>query len=245
MQTTDKSNFLRAEAELALDEARKVKAEKTKDLGQPIKLAGIALDIHIKDQFAWIAENTQVVRKVDLESGKTVQLFRGHTAPVTCLAFYEKIAGSSKRKFVISGSWDKVCSFLPLKTKELVSSTPAHADFLKVLLVIPALHLLVSSSSDKIVQFWDLSSLEAGKPLASAGSISAHTRPVEAITAKTEGDVAVLYTADTMGIIKVWELVKEDSKPTRWRAVQKDELYYHRTKINEILYGHGQIWTGV
>lgn len=85
MQTTDKSNFLIAEAELALDEvsvtyvrddgisnggtfqARKTKAEKIKDLGQPIQLAGIALDLHIEENFAWIAENTQVIRKVDLE----------------------------------------------------------------------------------------------------------------------------------------------------------------------------------
>ena len=48
-----------------------------------------------------------------------------------------------------------------------------------------------------------------------------------------------------MGIIKAWELEKEVGEPTRWRAVQKNELNYHRTKINEILYGHGQVWTGM
>ena len=90
----------------------------------------------------------------------------------------------------------------------------------------------------------DLSSLEESKPLPSAGSISAHTRPVEALTARTIDRTVFLYTADTMGVIKVWELEKEDSTPARWRAVQKDELKHHRTKINEILYGHGQVWTG-
>ena len=41
-----------------------------------------------------------------------------------------------------------------LKTKALISSTPAHEDFVKVLLVIPSLNLLVSGSSDKVVRFW-------------------------------------------------------------------------------------------
>ena len=55
-----------------MSQARKTKAEKTKDLGQPIQLAGVALDLHIEDHFAWIAENTQVIRKVDLEV-RTIQ----------------------------------------------------------------------------------------------------------------------------------------------------------------------------
>lgn len=55
----------------------------------------------------------------------------------------------------------------------------------------------------------------------------------------------MLYTADTMGIIRVWELEKEEGTPTRWRAVQKGELQHHRTKINEAVYGAGQLWTGL
>jgi hypothetical protein len=48
-----------------------------------------------------------------------------------------------------------------------------------------------------------------------------------------------------MGIIKAWELQKEDGVPIRWRAIQKDEFNYHRTRINEVVYGNGQLWTGV
>ena len=44
-----------------------MKAEKIKDLGDPIQLPGVALDLHICDGFAWVAENTAVIRKVDLE----------------------------------------------------------------------------------------------------------------------------------------------------------------------------------
>jgi hypothetical protein len=48
-----------------------VKAEKIKDLGDPIQLAGVALDLHIRDGFAWVAENTAVIRKIDLEVSVT------------------------------------------------------------------------------------------------------------------------------------------------------------------------------
>lgn len=52
--------------------ARKLKAERTKDLGSPIKLTGLALDIHIRDNYAWIAENTSVIRKVNLEASSAL-----------------------------------------------------------------------------------------------------------------------------------------------------------------------------
>ena len=47
-----------------------------------------------------------------------------------------------------------------------------------------------------------------------------------------------------MGIIKVWELEKEDGPSPRWRNTLKEDLTYHRTKINEIMYGNGQLWSG-
>jgi len=83
-------NFLVAEAQLILDQvclipfviipceqfqqARKEKAERIKTLGEPIELPGKALAIKIHDNVAWIAENTTVVRKLDLEvsTGKGV-----------------------------------------------------------------------------------------------------------------------------------------------------------------------------
>ncbi|OBZ75742.1 hypothetical protein A0H81_04463 [Grifola frondosa] len=267
MQPADKANLIRAEAELVLEEARKQKAERTKDLGWPIQIPGAALDIKIRGNIAWIAENTTVIRKLDLEvsvfsnirhqpdvdcvqTGKTLQLFRGHTAPVTRLTFYDKIQGSGAGDILITGSWDKTIKLWDTETKALISSTPAHADFVKSLLVIPSLQLLVSGSSDKIVRFWqvmlDLSSLQDGKPLTSAGSISDHTRPVESLDARPLSDTsAVLYTADTMGIIKVWKITKEAGAPPRWRSILQEELKHHRTRINEMVYGNGQLWTGI
>lgn len=158
---TDKNNFFRAEAELILDEVRvhwqdyrivndlvcsykavpqrrKQKAKRIKDLGSPISLSGTALAMQVQGQFAWVAENTSIIRKVDLEvssvpyaicrrlpsseishlqTGATVQRLRGHTAPATILTFFDSVPGSGDCKILISGSWDKVrlqCWLVPL-----------------------------------------------------------------------------------------------------------------------------------
>ncbi|KAG6832711.1 hypothetical protein H0H92_012283 [Tricholoma furcatifolium] len=242
---SDTSNFLVSEAHLVLDESRRQKAERIKSLGSPIQFSGKALDIQVHGSYAWIAENTAVARKLDLESGKTTQLYKGHTGPVTTLAFCDRILGSGDRKILVTGSWDQTIRLWDTDTKELLSTTPnAHGDFVKSLFVFPSLNLLVSSGSDKIVRFWDLSTPQQKEPLRSMGSISSHTRPVECLDGSVLPDTtAILYTADTMGIIKSWVLTKDEGQATLWRGSLQEEFSHHRTRINEMLYGSGQLWT--
>ncbi|KAJ8517326.1 hypothetical protein ONZ45_g5496 [Pleurotus djamor] len=176
----DTSRLLVTEAHLALDEARRQKADRTKTLGSPIQLPGKALFIIVKGGDAWVAENTHI-------SGNTLQVYRGHNGPVTSIALFEDANG----KYLVSGSWDKTIKIWNTSDKSLVSSTDAHSDFVKALHVIPSIQLLISAGSDKIV----------------------------------------------------WELTKVDGQPTSWRASLKTELNHHRTRINELLYGNGHLWT--
>ncbi|KAI0064690.1 WD40 repeat-like protein [Artomyces pyxidatus] len=249
-QNVKAENFLRAEAELILDKARKEKAEKNKYLGDPITLSGVPIDIKVRGRYAWIAENAHQARKIDLETGKTTQIYRGHTGPVTCLAFCDRILGSGDQKILLTGSWDMTIKAWDTDTKALISSTPAHSDFVKTLLVIPSLNLLISGSSDKSVRFWDLSSVSTSSQLPSLGSISSHTRPVESLDAYIpqksgpEKVEFVLFTANTMGVIKVWNMAKEgEGDRTIWRSTLRDELVHHRTRVNELIYGDGHLWT--
>jgi WD40 repeat protein len=81
------------------------------------------------------------------------------------------------------------------------------------------------------------------------GSISAHTRPVESLAAYLDTSTSpphlVLFTADTMGVIKVWDVVKDSTDgPPIWRSTLRDDLKGHRTRINEIVYGNGHLWSG-
>ncbi|KAJ7093192.1 WD40-repeat-containing domain protein [Mycena epipterygia] len=236
--------FLVSEAQLVLEEVRRQKSKQTKTLGDPIQLPGKALAIKIHRGYAWVAENTTVARKMDLETGNTLQIYRGHTGPVTSIAFYDKDTSSRDGSILITGSWDKTIKLWDTDTKTLISSTEAHSDFVKCLFVFPSLHLLVSGSSDKIVRFWDLSDATSGKPLTSMGSISSHTRPLSCIDGVSSSDTsAVLYTGDSMGAIKIWDLAKESGAAPRWKSTLKAELNHHRTGINEMRFGHDHLWT--
>lgn len=93
------------------------------DTGAPIKLSSKPLRTAVRqtrgqEADAWVAESGFVVRKVGLESGRTKQVYRGHTGPVTSLAFWETDGG---REVVVSGSWDK--SFRAWDTKVSRSAT--------------------------------------------------------------------------------------------------------------------------
>ena len=97
----------------------------------------------------------------------------------------------------------------------------------------------------------DLSTISGADPLVSVGSISAHSRPVEALDGEAlSGDSAILYSADTMGVLKIWLLERDttsqssDSIPPRWRATLREDLTHHRTRINQLVLHNGYIWTG-
>lgn len=145
------------------------------------------------------------------------------------------------------------------QTKELMSSTEGHSDFVKALFVLAPLKLLASGGSDKIVRLWqvitiiqdisstnfpcrNLANIRENTPLETLCVISAHTRPVEAIDARTlSATSAELCTGDTMGVIKLWTLSKEGD---RWRSTLKAEFDHHRTRINELYFNHEFLWTG-
>ena len=48
-------------------QARKKKAEKNKDVGDPIVLPGAPIDIKIRGNYAWVAGSDHVARKIDLQ----------------------------------------------------------------------------------------------------------------------------------------------------------------------------------
>jgi hypothetical protein len=48
-------------------QARKQKAGKYKDVGEPISLPGVPIDVKLRGNYAWVAESTHAARKVDLQ----------------------------------------------------------------------------------------------------------------------------------------------------------------------------------
>ncbi|KAG8908183.1 hypothetical protein FRB99_008726 [Tulasnella sp. 403] len=252
MQTSDTDNFFRTEADLLGEQARNDKFQRNKNVGDPIDLGAKVIKLVVRGDEAWTAESSKVVRRVDLKTGKVLQVYKGHSGPVTSLAFHECTSSDGQtRVHLITGSWDKTVRVWDTQTKTLISETQAHGDFVKSLLVIQSTNVLVTGSSDKTAKLWDLGALgdseNASKGLNQLASLSGHRRPVEAL-AMSEDTPNTLVTGDSMGVIKIWEL--ED----RWkssleasatiRATVKEELSGHRTGINEAVKAPGRLWTG-
>ncbi|KAH8117238.1 WD40 repeat-like protein [Phellopilus nigrolimitatus] len=231
MQTSDANNFFRTETDLASGEARKRKAERTKHLGAPIDLPGKPLALQLCGNDLWLSQSDASVRRLDLEVDRAYW-------PVTTIALLDESDDGTKAPLLVSGSWDK--------NKALISSTNAHSDFVKCVLPVPKLKLLITGGSDKVVRFWDVSDARDAKPLPNIGLIAAHTRPVQCLAVDVHSaSAATLYTADSMGVINVWALERTygDAKASACLATQTGELSVHRTGVNDMWYGQGQLWT--
>jgi len=190
---------------------------------------------------------------------KTLQVYRGHVGPVATIEFFTPPSSdpsSPSSTYLITGSWDKKIKIWNTSTKEAVSSTLAHDDFVKKLLVIPQLNLLISGGSDKLIKLWDLSSLPPNAKdvpsdftLSQVGSMSDHTRPVEVLAVDTSSPLLrsqpfLLYTGDSMGLIKVWSLEPPPADGrSGWRATLKGTLGGHRTGICDMVVDQGIVWS--
>ncbi|KAF8688860.1 WD domain, G-beta repeat, partial [Rhizoctonia solani] len=243
MQTTDTSNFFRSEADVAAEEARARKAERTKHIGNPLELKGKVIRLAIRGGEVWTAESGSVVRRVNLVTGKSVQVYRGHTGPVTCLAFFNP---GNDRTVLLTGAWDRTIKAWDVETGDLLSTTKAHSDFLKTLLIIPQLNLLVSGSSDKHVKLWDLSVLTSptahNESLVQIGSTTGHTRPVECLAVDSSVGYR-LYSADSMGVIKAWEVESHPAPTSSRRLTHVGDLQAHTMGITDMWVAHGRVWS--
>lgn len=242
MQTTDTSNFFRSEADLAAEEARARKAERTKDIGNPLELKGKVIRLIVQNGEAWTAESGAVVCRTNLATGRTIQVYRGHTGPVTCLAFFKSESGQI---ILLSGAWDQTIRVWDAETGTLLSTTQAHSDFLKTLLVIPHLNLLVSGSSDKHIKLWDLTVLNSptthATPLVQIGSTTGHTRPVECLA--VDASTHRLFSADSMGVIKAWEVESHPAPTPSRRLTHVGDLRAHSMGVTDMWVAHGRVWS--
>jgi WD40 repeat protein len=155
-----------------------------------------------------------------------------------------------------------------IQTSECISSTMAHTDFVKTLLVIPWLNILVSGGSDRQINIWDLAPLrdssrsasDSTKSLRKLKTVKEHTRPVEALALAEPGSLgcapneAIFFSADSMGVIRSWHVKRDqpdaegesslDTRASGVTVVMKDVFEGHHTSVPELLVGEGGLWSG-
>ncbi|KAI0131287.1 WD40 repeat-like protein [Daldinia grandis] len=151
---TSADQFFQTDAEQAKRERRAAKAGNKN--GNPIALKSkllAATSDPTDPSSVLIAESAGSVRRVNVDTGDTKQVFRGPSAPVTCVA-----VGGPGNNTLFAGSWDKNIWSWDLASKAPGRKYDGHSDFVKALATanIGGKDVLISGGADKKIIIWDL-----------------------------------------------------------------------------------------
>ncbi|KAI0809691.1 WD40-repeat-containing domain protein [Xylaria sp. FL0064] len=153
-QGSSAGHYFQTDAEQAQAERRTAKASNKN--GDPVVLKSkllAAVRHPSASNSLLVAESAGSVRIVDLDSGEAKEVFRGPSAPVTCVA----VSGSNDRT-VFAGSWDKDIWSWDLKTEAPGRKYSGHTDFVKTVICakIGSKDYLISGGADKKIIVWDI-----------------------------------------------------------------------------------------
>ncbi|KAI1798562.1 WD40 repeat-like protein [Daldinia bambusicola] len=153
-KATSTDQFFQTDAEQAKRERRAAKAGN--ENGNPIALKSkllAAISDPTDPSSVLIAESAGSVRKVNVDTGDTKQVFRGPSAPVTSVA-----VGGPGNNTLFAGSWDKNVWSWDLASKAPGRKYDGHTDFVKAVVTakVGGKDVLISGGADKKIIVWDL-----------------------------------------------------------------------------------------
>ncbi|KAI0479292.1 WD40 repeat-like protein [Xylariaceae sp. FL0804] len=151
---TPADRFFQTDADQAKTERRAAKAGNKN--GNPIVLKSklvAAVPDPASPSALFVAESSGSVRRIDIGTGETKDVFRGPSAPVTCVA-----VGGPGNGTVFAGSWDNDIWSWDVRSKALIRKYRGHADFIKSVICvrIGAKDCLISGGADKKIMVWDV-----------------------------------------------------------------------------------------
>ncbi|KAI0406328.1 WD40-repeat-containing domain protein [Xylaria palmicola] len=249
-QSTSTGHFFQTDAEQALSERRAAKASNKN--GNPVVLKSKLLAA-IPDPSAssslLIAESTGSVRRVDVDSGETKQVFKGPSAPVTCVA-----VGGPASRTVFAGSWDKDIWSWDLETKAPGRKYSGHTDFVKAIVCakIGSKDYLISGGADKKIIVWDI---ETGSRIHAIQDQTVSMMAIQSLAIdplESTPDTAVLVSASSDPHIRRWritassvEQIREGS-PNEPNSVRHSILEHETTVYKLFFDAEGEdmdLWT--
>ncbi|GJJ69596.1 hypothetical protein EMPS_01943 [Entomortierella parvispora] len=211
----------------------------------------------------FLAESGHVARKINLETGKTMRLFHGHTGPVTRVAVYYTQSGEER---LVTGSWDKTIKIWDTHTKECLATLKGHTDFVKAIVVRALIvkktddsgkeiqvrqHELFSASYDGTILHWDLETFtpyQGGK----GGPWKGHVRGINDLCLTVEEDSErpddaegddhgkeYLYSAGSDGTIRKWDITKGQGRGGHCVHV----FNHHATTVYRVIVEAVEIWS--
>ncbi|OTB12961.1 hypothetical protein K445DRAFT_14251 [Daldinia sp. EC12] len=153
-KATSPDQFFQTDAERAKRERRAAKAGNKN--GNPITLKSkllAAIADPTNPSSVFIAESAGSVRRVNVDTGDTKQVFRGPSAPVTCVA-----VGGPGNSTLFAGSWDKNVWSWDIASKAPGRKYDSHADFVKAVVTakLGGKDILISGGADKKIIVWNI-----------------------------------------------------------------------------------------
>ncbi|KAI1745306.1 WD40-repeat-containing domain protein [Xylaria scruposa] len=203
-QGTSTEHFFQTDAEQALTERRAAKAS-NKD-GNPIVLKSkllAAVPDPSSSSALLIAESTGSVRRVNVDSGEAKYVFKGPSAPVTCVA-----VGGPGNHTVFAGSWDKDVWSWDLGTKVPGRKYSGHTDFVKAVVCakIGSKDYLISGGADKKIIVWDI---ESGSRIHTIQDQTVSMMAIQALVIdplESTSEAIVLVSASSDPHIRRWRI---------------------------------------
>ncbi|KAL7418738.1 hypothetical protein Q5752_006421 [Cryptotrichosporon argae] len=205
MQTTDTGLLFQSTQQLADAASHQRKVVAARDVGRPIACSSKVLDMTVVGDDAFTAESGWQARRINLATGKTTKLYKGHKGPVTAIA-----VARFERLLLFTGSWDKTIRVWDADSGDLLQTLQGHTDFIKSLMILPTRRLL-STSSDRSCR------VEAARPsmdntarfLPTKGSSLTLTHPAYVKSLHSLPGGRHVLTGSSDEDIRVWDISDE------------------------------------
>ncbi|KAK1926091.1 putative cytoplasm protein [Papiliotrema laurentii] len=240
MQTSNPDYLFQSSAQLQDTDNRKRKRAAAAGVGSPLDV-GKVIDLVIVGGEAYVAESGWQARRVDLNSCRTIRLYKGHKGPVTAVRLYlsPSLEGVPSKRYLFTSSWDKTIKIWDADNGDCIRTLTGHTDFVKSLTIIPG--YLLSTSSDRSIKLWRLGERPLSEGLDCAQTLKLHSRPVDCSavsqTENDDGEVQTrVWTADSMGVIHEWSITA--SGLTHWKTLKG-----HETSITQLLPTDDGLWS--
>ncbi|KAJ3098108.1 hypothetical protein HDU96_000148 [Phlyctochytrium bullatum] len=261
--STDARDFFQSDQDIRNHERLEKKRKLYADAGSPITVASKVLAFLIPvaaddlmlmldgakqgesekaPLVAYVGESGHVARRLDLATGKTLGLYRGHTGPVTCITVSNEPVGpdGEQVEMLYTGSWDKTLRKWNAKTRDCLLTFTGHTDFIKSVLFLPSHNLLLTGSSDSTLRSWDATT---AAPLSTSKGI--HRRALESLA--LDPATGTVYSASSDTSIRKWSVTVEKSSAEGGERKVKveggDTFANHLTSVYGIVPAEEDLWS--
>ncbi|KAI0016640.1 WD40 repeat-like protein [Xylariomycetidae sp. FL0641] len=247
---TSAENFFQTDAEQAKQARRAGKAGNKN--GNPIALKSKLLATvpdPSSSSSVLLAESAGSVRRVNVDTEDTKDVFKGPSAPVTCVA-----VGGPGNRTVFAGSWDKDIWSWDLSSKVAGRKYTGHSDFVKAITCtkIGEKYCLISGGADKKIMVWDA---ETGSRIHVIQDQTVSMLAVQHLAIdplQTESDAITLVSASSDPHIRRWRITLDSFEQLQEASANepgsiRHSILEHDTTVYKLAFEHEgdevDLWT--